>query len=165
MSRELSRGDRLKLEKTGGGILTSIEVLIDATAASELLAGVEPTCVFLDGSKSVIDVIYPGRDSKDGSVRCADGKLSINLAAVPASVQYLAIAACHKTEGLSKVCLRVQDNAGSELCQATAYATKLGGIVMAKLFRHNAEWKIEPLGVPADARAPLALVQTVKASW
>ena len=140
----------------------------------------DASCVMLDANKSEVDIIYFGKlYSTDGSVRhsgdnltgAGDGDdevINVDLATVPERVQTLVFTInSFRGQTFNEVdnCFArlVDTNTNQEI---SIYKLKEQGnhnaMIMCKLYRHNGQWKMAALGVPASGRTVRDLLPTIK---
>lgn len=171
MSVQLERGERLELQKPGGGELSHIALALEVESSSG--AGVpddsfEFACAFLDGNRNVVDVVHPMRTvTRDGSTRHCGRRICIHLNYVSASVQHILVFAVARGSAdfadVESATLRITDRADKAICHhSTTGGDKHTASLLARLYRENADWKILPLGTPANGRTLDAVLPQVR---
>ncbi len=130
----------------------------------------DASCAMFDENKNPLDIVYFGQlKSKDGSIthtgdnRTGEGdgddeQIIVDLSKVPANVKSL-VFTINSYEGQT---FNEIDNAFSRIVNASnnqeiARYTLTGGgthtaMIMAKIYRHNGEWKMHAVGEPANGK-------------
>lgn len=183
----LVKGQKISLEKPGGGSLNRVFMGLGWDAARGLfgLGGggsidLDASCVMFDESKNIVDTIsFQKLYSTDGSVRhsgdnltgAGDGDdevINVDLSTVPAKVQSIVFTInSFRGQTFDKVdnCFArlVETVSNQEIC---IFKLKEKGshtaMVMAKVYRHNGGWKMSALGLPANGRTVRDIVESVK---
>jgi tellurium resistance protein TerZ len=139
----------------------------------------DATCLLFDEAKKLLDVVwFQQLQSRDGSIRhtgdnrtgAGDGddeQIIVNLNAVPTAVKYLVFTVNSFTgqtfEQIENAfCRLVNGGNGSEIAR---YNLSGGGShtaqIMAKLYRHNNEWKMHAIGENASGRTFLDMLPLI----
>ncbi|MDM8215111.1 TerD family protein [Desulfovibrio piger] len=123
----------------------------------------DASCVMFDADKQPVDVVYFGQlASKDGSVRHSgdnltgegdgdDEIINVILSNVPDTIHYLVFTvSSYRGQTFDEVAnayCRLVDDRNQEIAR---YTISGGGsftaMIMAKLYRHNGEWKMHAVG-------------------
>lgn len=130
----------------------------------------DASCVMFNSAKQPIDVVYFGQlQSRDGTITHSgdnrtgvgdgdDEVINVNLSAIPADVQALVFTVNSFTgQTFEKVAnaycriLNAQGNAEVARYNLSAQGSHTA-MVMAKLYRHNGEWKMHAIGETANGR-------------
>ena len=173
MSVSLIKGQKISLDKESGKTLNKVFMGLgwDAVKKSgflgRLMGGgdidLDASCVLFSADKQPLDVVYFGQlKSKDGSIihsgdnRTGDGEgddevINVTLANIPAEVNYLVFTvSSYRGQTFNEVAnayCRLVDDSGKEVAR---YTISGGGdytaMIMAKLYRHNGEWKMQAVG-------------------
>lgn len=167
MSINLQKGQKISLDKEAGGALTQIVMGLgwDASAPDDDdSVDLDASCILFDASGKVVDTVWFGQlKSRDGSVRHSgdnltgdgegdDERIHVDLTRVPASVKSLVFTVnSFSGDDFSDVnnafCRIV--NAASEQ-EIARYDLSVQGAhtaqIMAKVYRHNGEWKMHAIG-------------------
>ncbi|WP_395292793.1 TerD family protein [Kitasatospora hibisci] len=181
MSVSLAKGQKLSLEKAGGGRLGVIRMGLGWRAAqkkgffAKLLASQEidldASAVLFAGSKPVDVVFFQHLQSNDGSVRHSgdnltggagdatdDESITVDLDRVPAAVDQIVFTVNSFTgqtfqEVENAFCRLVDEHTGAELAR---YTLTGGGPytaqIMAKVQRVGNGWQMAAIGQPASGR-------------
>ena len=188
-SINLVKGQKITLEKPGGGTLNRVFMGLGWDAAKGFLGfggggsiDLDASCVMFDGGKNVMDVIsFSKLNSSDGSVRhsgdnltgAGDGDdevINVDLSTVPAAVESIVFTInSFRGQTFDKVdnCFArlVETVSNKEICN---FKLKEKGshtaMVMAKVYRHNGSWKMSALGLPANGRTVRDIIDSVKES-
>lgn len=191
MSVSLIKGQKISLDKESGKTLNKIFMGLGWDAVKKggflgrLMGGsdidLDASCVLFSADKQPLDVVYFGQlKSKDGSIihsgdnRTGDGEgddevINVTLANVPAEVNYLVFTVssyCGQNfNEVANAYCRLVDDSGAEVAR---YTISGGGdytaMIMAKLYRHNGEWKMQAVGesmrgkTVADMIAPIIAI-------
>ena len=183
-SINLVKGQKISLEKPGGGSLSRVFMGLGWDASRGLFGGgsidLDASCVMFDGSKNIVDTIsFRKLHSSDGSVRhsgdnltgAGDGDdevINVDLSTVPARVESIVFTInSFRGQTFDKVenCFArlVETVSGQEIC---TFKLKEKGshtaMVMAKVYRHNGGWKMSALGLPANGNTVEKIVESVK---
>lgn len=181
MAVNLEKGQKISLEKEAGGTLSSIVMGLgwDAVKKSGGFFGfgggsteidLDASCLLFDENKQVLDSVWFRQlRSRDGSIthtgdnRTGDGdgddeQIIVNLNSVPANIKSLVFTVNSFTgQDFSQVanafCRIVDKSSGKEIAR---YDLSVQGHhsaqIMAKLYRHNGEWKMHAIGENGTGR-------------
>jgi tellurium resistance protein TerZ len=126
--------------------------------------------VLFDENKQNVDTVWFSQlKSKDGSTTHTgdnltgegegdDEQIIVNLDKVPATIKYLVFTVnSFRGQTFNEVdnafCRLVDDKSGKEIARYTlSGGGSHTGLIMAKLYRHQGEWKMHALGDPASGR-------------
>ena len=180
MGISLVKGQKISLSKEGGGGLTKIFMGLgwDAVKPKGILGffgvgqaiDLDATCILFDASKQIVDVVWFRQlKSKDGSILhtgdnrtgAGDGDdetINVDLSRIPANVTALVFTINSFTgqtfDQIENAFCRLVDVANNQ--EIAKYSLSGGGNVtaqiMAKLYRHNNEWKMAAIGEPANGQ-------------
>lgn len=175
----LLKGQRVSLRKDDGVALTQVRMGLGWDPIRRGLFGGRTPEVDLDASAvlfadhQVADVCYYGQlSSKDGSIRHngdnrtgeGDGDdevISVDLTRIPAHISTILFIVTsykgHTFDQLSNAFCRLVDaTVNAELARYTLDGGNLRctGMVMAKMFRSGAEWKLAAIGEGMQAKHP-----------
>lgn len=174
MSVNLQKGQKISLAKENGGSLSSIVMGLgwDAVEKKGFLGfgsssqeiDLDASCLMFDEMRNMLDAVWFRQlRSKDGSIQhtgdnrtgAGDGddeQIIVDLNAVPASVKSLVFTVNNFTgQDFSQVknafCRMVDKSSGKEIAR---YDLSVQGghsaQIMAKVYRHNGEWKMHAIG-------------------
>lgn len=180
MSVNLTKGQKISLSKSDGSALTQVIMGLgwDAIKKKGFLGfgsgggdiDLDASCVLFDEKKQPLDVVYFGQlNSKDGSIthtgdnRTGDGdgddeQIIVDLSRVPANVKSLVFTVNNYTgQDFSQVenafCRLIDKSNGNEVARYNLSAQgKHNAQIMAKVYRHNGEWKMHAIGENASGR-------------
>ena len=180
MSINLAKGQRISLEKEAGNKLTKVVMGLgwDAKKKKGIFGfgggtqeiDLDASCVLFDESGNMVDVVWFRQlKSKDGSIvhtgdnrsgagEGDDEQIIVDLTRVPAQVKSLMFVVNSFTgQDFSQIenafCRMVDPGSGQEIakfnlsCQGNHTAQ-----VMAKVYRHQSEWKMHAIGENASGR-------------
>ncbi|MEI7475211.1 MAG: TerD family protein [bacterium] len=182
MSVSLQKGQRISLKKESGDSLTKVVMGIgwDAKKTGGVLGflfgdtggsiDLDASCILFDEANHMTDAVwFKQLKSHDGSIihtgdnRTGDGdgddeQIIVNLSAIPATVNTLMFVVNNFTgQSFNKV-----ENAYCRIINAVnnkeiaKYNLNCNGnhtaMIMAKIYRHDNEWKIHAIGESADGR-------------
>jgi tellurium resistance protein TerZ len=179
MAINLQKGQKISLEKEAGGGLTKIVMGLgwDAKKKSGGFFGggsasvdLDASCVLFDETQKIRDAVWFAQlQSKDGSIvhtgdnRTGDGdgddeQIIVDLTKVPADVKSLMFVVNSFTgqsfSDIENAFCRVLN--GSSLAELARYELSCGGshtaMLMAKVYRHNGEWKMHAIGENCSGR-------------
>ena len=174
MAVNLQKGQKISLEKEAGGSLTTVVMGLgwDAIKKKGFLGfgggsqevDLDASCILFDEAKNPVDVVWFRQlQSKDGSIvhtgdnrtGAGDGddeQIKVDLSRVPANVKSLVFTVNSFTgQNFSQVenafCRIINGANGQEIAR---YDLSVQGQhtaqIMAKLYRHNNEWKMHAIG-------------------
>ncbi|MDR3109803.1 MAG: TerD family protein [Planctomycetaceae bacterium] len=180
MAISLIKGQKISLAKEGGSGLTKVAMGLgwDAAKPKGIMSffsaakdiDLDATCIMFDSAKQLVDVVWFRQlQSKDGSIKHSgdnrtgagdgdDETISVDLSRVPANVTSLVFTINSFTgqtfnEVENAFCRLVNLANNQEIAK---YSLSGGGNVtaqiMAKVYRHNGEWKMAAIGEPANGR-------------
>ena len=189
MAVNLSKGQKISLEKEAGGALSQIKMGLgwDVGAAPQKSGGflgglfggggsaggsidLDASCIMLDANKQMVDAIWFGQlQSKDSSIQhtgdnrtgAGDGDdevINVNLSRIPDHVQALVFTVNSFTGQTfatvnNAFCRLVNASNNSEVAR---YDLSTQGshtaLILAKIYRHNGEWKMHAIGETASGR-------------
>ncbi|OFA00698.1 TerD family protein [Duganella phyllosphaerae] len=180
MSVSLSKGQKINLEKQGGGALGKVTMGLgwDAIKSKGFLGfgskseavDLDASVVMFDEGNSPVDVIWFRQlRSKDGSVvhtgdnrtGAGDGddeQINVDLGAVPASVKSLVFTVNSFTgQTFAQVenayCRLVDASNGQEVARFNlSVQGPHSAQIMAKVYRHNGAWKMHAIGENGNGR-------------
>ena len=180
MAVSLTKGQRLTLEKSGGGTLTRVFMGLGWDAAGRGLFGrkkavdidLDASCLLFDASGHLVDQVWFSQlRSKDGSVQHTGDNLTgagegddeviyVDLAAVPAQVSTLVFTVNSFTgQDFSQVenaFCRLVDAVGPQQTELARYTLSGSGQhnaqIMAKLSREGGGWAMTAIGATANGR-------------
>jgi tellurium resistance protein TerZ len=180
MGINLAKGQKISLDKEAGKALSKIVMGLgwDAKKTKGFLGfggsapeiDLDASCVLFDEQKNQVDVVFFRQlKSKDGSIthtgdnRTGDGdgddeQIIVDLAQVPATVKTLMFTVNSFTSvtfnEIENAFCRVFDPTNNQ--EIAKYNLTCGGphtaMVMAKLYRHQGEWKMHAIGENATGR-------------
>jgi len=175
MSVSLTKGQKISLSKEGAGLTRLFMGLgWDVAKKGGLLGGLfgggseeidlDASCLVFNDAGALVDqiwfrqlkgvngaVVHMG-DNRTGEGSGDDEVIKVDLAALPATVKTLVFTVTSfRGQTFDKIanatCRVVDDTSGKELARFTlSEAGPHTGLVMAKLYRHNEEWKIHAVG-------------------
>ncbi|MER2539197.1 MAG: TerD family protein [Azonexus sp.] len=180
MSVSLQKGQKISLSKEGGGSLTTVVMGLgwDAMEKKGMFGfgggtqdiDLDASCLLFDESRTLVDTVWFRQlRSNDGSIqhtgdnRTGDGdgddeQINVNLSTVPSTVKSLVFTVNSFTgQNFSQVknayCRLVDKTTGKEVAK---YDLSVQGNhsaqIMAKLYRHNGEWKMHAIGENGTGR-------------
>ena len=189
MSVNLSKGQKISLEKEAGGALSQIKMGLgwDVGAAPQKSGGflgglfggggsaggsidLDASCIMLDANKQMVDAIWFGQlQSKDSSIQhtgdnrtgAGDGDdevINVNLSRIPDHVQALVFTVNSFTGQTfatvnNAFCRLVNASSNSEVARYDLSAQgSHTALILAKIYRHNGEWKMHAIGETASGR-------------
>lgn len=191
MAVSLSKGQRISLEKEAGGTLTRVVMGLgwDAVQPKGFLAklsgpatiDLDASCLMFDDAGNLADTVWFRQlKSRDGSIVHSgdnltgegdgdDEQIAVDLSRIPAGIRSLLFV----VNSFTGQTFNQVDNAFCRLVEATSgreiakYALSGGGShtaqVMAKVYRHNGEWKMHAIGESAAGRTFHDLLPTLQA--
>ena len=192
MAISLAKGQKISLEKEAGGALTSIVMGLGWDVAQKQgflgrLSGaasvdLDASCVTFDDAGQKVDEIWFSQlKSKDGSVihtgdnltgegEGDDEQIIVNLAKVPDTVKSLVFVVNSFTgQNFSQIenafCRIVNGANNAEIARYNLSAQgEHNAQIMAKVYRHNGEWKMHAIGEIASGRTFHELMPAMKAA-
>lgn len=191
MGVNLTKGQKISLEKESGGQLTQIVMglgwdVVKKKGFMGLFGGeteidLDASCIMFDMNNQAVDAIwFKQLHSQDGSIQhtgdnrsgAGDGddeQIKVDLSRVPASVKTLMFVVNSFTgQTFAQVenafCRVVNQTNGQEVARynLTGQGSHTAQ-VMAKVYRHNNEWKMQAIGEYANGRTFQDLMPTMNA--
>jgi tellurium resistance protein TerZ len=190
MAVNLGKGQKISLTKESGGSLTRVVMGLGwdpikvkgflGFGSKQLEVDLDASCLLFDAAGNPVDAVWFRQlKSKDGSIvhtgdnrtgagEGDDEQIIVDLPAVPASVKSLVFVVNSFTgQSFAQIenasCRIVDANTGSEVarynlsCQGSHTAQ-----VMAKVYRHDGEWKMHAIGENASGRTFQELLPRIK---
>lgn len=171
MSLSLVKGQKLSLQKGDGTALTKIFLGLgwDITRGAGTV-DLDASCATFDKNKNLLEQVYFGnKSSSDGAIKHSgdnltgagdgdDEQIVVDLARVGADVQSIVFTVTsyqgQKFDLVDNAFVRIVDAATQgEVCKYNLSDKRPNtAMIMAKLYRHNGEWKVAALGEAADGR-------------
>ena len=189
MAVNLQKGQKISLEKEAGGALTSVVMGLGWDVAKKKgLFGfgggnqsidLDASCFMFDDNNRPVDLVYFGHlRSNDGSIQHSgdnrtgagdgdDEQIAVNLARVPANIKSLVFTVNNYTgQDFSQVenayCRLVDGQSGKEIALYDLSAQgSHNAQIMAKLYRHNGEWKMHAIGENGRGETPDLLLPLI----
>ena len=181
MAINLTKGQKISLEKEAGGQLTRVVMglgwdVVKKKGFSSFFGGgggeidLDASCIMFDTNNQAIDAIwFKQLQSKDGSIThtgdnrtgAGDGddeQIIVDLSRIPVNVKTLMFVVNSFTgQNFSKVenafCRVVNQVSGQEVARYNLNGQgSHTAQVMVKLYRHNNEWKMQAIGEYAQGR-------------
>lgn len=180
MAINLEKGQKINLQKSDGSSLQQVLLGVGwDVAKSKGFFGfgggsdsidLDASCILFDENKQVLDVVYFGQlRSKDGSIQHSgdnltgegdgdDEQIRVNLANLPAQVKSLVFTvSSFRGQTFEKVenafCRLVDQSSNQEIAK---YKLSSQGnhtaLIIAKIYRHNGEWKMHAIGESTQGR-------------
>lgn len=180
MAVTLQKGQKISLDKEAGSALTKIIMGLGwdpikkkglfGFGGGQVEVDLDASCVLFDEQNQVVDTVWFGQlKSKDGSVShtgdnrsgAGDGddeQIVVELARVPASIKSLVFVVNSFTgqnfSQIDNATCRILDGRNQQevarynlSCQGSHTAQ-----IMAKVYRHNTEWKMHAIGDNCSGR-------------
>ena len=165
----LVKGQKINLEKPGGGSLTKVFMGLGwDPAIGEDDIDLDASCICFDGSKNIIDIIYFGKlNGAEGSIihsgdnLTGDGEgddeiINVDLSRVPNNIESL-VFTINSFQGqtfnqIANCFARLVDTASKkELCiYKLAEKGANTAVIMCRIYRYNGQWKISAMGNPGS---------------
>lgn len=174
MAINLQKGQKISLSKEAGGAgLTKIVMGLGwdvAMGSEEQAIDLDASCVLFDEEKTPLDAVYFGQlASRDGSIvhtgdnRTGDGdgddeQIIVDLSRMPSNVKYIVFIVNSFTgQSFSEIenafCRVVNGANNQELARYNLSCTgNHTGMLMAKVYLHNGEWKMHAIGEIANGK-------------
>lgn len=180
MAINLEKGQKINLQKADGSSLQKVVLGVgwDVAKSKGFLgfgggAGsidLDASCILFDDNKQVLDVVYFGQlRSKDGSIVHSgdnltgegdgdDEQITVSLPQLPTNVKSLVFTvSSFRGQTFEKVenafCRLVDQSSGQEIAK---YSLSTQGahtaLIIAKIYRHNNEWKMHAIGESTQGR-------------
>lgn len=182
MAVKLEKGSRLSLTKEGGASLAKVVLGLgwDITPGAGQV-DLDASVATYDGNKNLLETIYFGnKRSKNGSLQHSgdnltgagdgdDEQIVIDLSQVDQNVQSIFCTVTsyrgQKFTAVENAYVRVVNSSGgAELCRYELSAGQpYTGVIIARIYRHQGEWKIQALGEFANGNTVKALTTAMVA--
>ncbi|HEX8602376.1 MAG TPA: TerD family protein [Pseudoduganella sp.] len=180
MSVNLTKGQKISLDKEAGGTLSQVTMGLgwDAVKSKGFLGfgsksvdiDLDASCLLFDEANKPVDAVWFRQlKSRDGSVMHSgdnrtgagdgdDEQISVNLSQVPAGVKSIVFTVNSFTgQSFAQVqnayCRLVNAGNGKEVARFDlSVQGSHNAQIMAKLYRHNGEWKMHAIGENGSGR-------------
>jgi tellurium resistance protein TerZ len=180
MSVNLSKGQKISLDKEAGGALSHVTMGLgwDSVKSKGFLGfgsksadiDLDASCLLFDEAGKPVDVVWFRQlKSRDGSVSHSgdnrtgagdgdDEQISVSLQQVPANVKSIVFTVNSFTgQSFAQVqnayCRLLNANNGQEVARFDlSVQGSHSAQIMAKLYRHNGEWKMHAIGENGTGR-------------
>ena len=181
MAVNLQKGQKISLEKEAGGTLTSVVMGLGWDVARkkglfgfgrEQSIDLDASCFIFDDNNNPLDLVWFGQlASRDGSIQHSgdnltgegdgdDEQIAVALNRIPANAKTLVFTVSNFTgQNFSQVenayCRLVNGQSGKEIARYDLSAQgNHTAQIMAKVYRHNGEWKMHAIGENCQGRTP-----------
>lgn len=190
MAISLTKGQKISLEKEAGSALTKVVMGLgwDAIKKKGLFGfggsapeiDLDASCIMFNDQGIAVDAVYFRQlNSRDGSIvhtgdnRTGEGdgddeQIVVNLPAIPATIKTLIFTVCNFTgQDFSQVqnayCRIINQANGKEIARFDLSAQgNHSAQIMAKVYRHNDEWKMHAIGENGRGRTFDELMPQIK---
>jgi tellurium resistance protein TerZ len=177
----LVKGQKINLEKPGGGSLTKVFMGLGWDPASGSAdIDLDASCICLDSSKQVVETIYFGNlrgannsiihsgDNLTGDGDGDDEVINVDLSKVPANIESLVFTInSFRGQTFNEVAncfARLVDSSNNqELCifKLAEKGTNTG-VIMCRIYRYNGQWKISAMGNAANGSTAADMIPVIK---
>ena len=191
MSINMSKGQRISLEKSDGGALTKVKMGLGWDAIERkgrfgrtktADVDLDASCVLLDGERNVVDAVWFRQlNSKDGSIThtgdnltgAGDGddeSILVDLGRVPAIVKTLSFTVtCYSRQGFSEIqnafCRVVDETTKHEIARYDLSAQgSHTAMVIANIYRQDGGWRMAALGETGEGKTYQDIVPLITAN-
>lgn len=188
MGINLEKGQKISLAKEAGGELNSVVMGLgwDAVKKRGFLGfggggeiDLDASCFLFDEQNELRDLVYFGQlRSQDGSIQHSgdnrtgegdgdDEQIAVALTRIPAHIKTLVFTVSNYTgQDFSKVenayCRLINGQNGQEIARYNLSAQgKHTAQIMAKIYRHNGEWKMHAIGENSQGATPDKIVPQI----
>ncbi len=161
-------------KKTGGGLMKGM-----FSGGKSDSIDLDASCVLFDDNNKVVDTVWFRQlKSRDGSIvhtgdnRTGDGdgddeQIIVSLDKIPANVKSLVFTVCSFTgqtfESIENAFCRLVDSSNNN--EVARYTLSAQGShtaqIMAKVYRHNGEWKMHAIGENGNGRTIESLLPQI----
>ena len=158
LSKDLNNGNALTVIKMGLGWDTGADTIdLDASCALYDAAKKELDSVWFRQLTSKCGAIKHSGDNLTGAGDGDDEVITVDLTKIKPEVQHIVFAVTsYRGQSFKKVenaFVRICAANGTELCRYALDAkVDATGMIMARLYRHNGEWKFAALGEAANGK-------------
>jgi len=181
MGVNLVKGQKISLEKPGGGSLTKVFMGLGwdpASGSGDI--DLDASCIAYDANRNAVDTIYFGKlTSADGSILHSgdnltgegdgdDEVINVDLSRIPAQIDTLVFTInSYSGQTFNDVvnCFArlVDSSSNQELCKYMLVESGPStAMAMAKIYRHNGAWKINAMGNALSGKTASELVEPIK---
>lgn len=179
MAVNLIKGQKISLAKEAGKSVSNITLGLGWDTGTQQI-DLDASCAIFDENKALIESIYFGnKKSKNNSIvhsgdnltGAGDGddeQIRVNLDKVDARAKHVVFVVTsyrgQKFTAVKNAYVRiVDDGSGQELCRfPLSEKFETTGLVMARLYRHNGEWKFAAMGDGADGKTVSDMVSKIQ---
>ena len=189
MAISLIKGQKISLDKEAGSSLNNVFMGLgwDAVKKKGFFASfsdnsidLDASCALFDENKNIIDVVYFGKlQGGNGSIKHSgdnltgegdgdDEKINVNLSAVPDNVKSIIFTVNsfrgQKFDEVENAYCRLVNAANNS--EVAKFTLSGGGnhtaMIMAKVYKHNGEWKMHAIGEATNGRTIEDLADQMK---
>lgn len=191
MSINLVKGQKINLAKADGSALNSVFMGLGWDAAGGGILGMfggggsidlDASCAMFDTNKGLVDTVsFSQLTSRDGSIKHSgdnltgdgdgdDEVINVDLSRVPANVEQIVfVVNSFRGQTFDKVkncfCRLVDKSTNQEVAiyKLNEKGGSNTGLIMAKLYRRNGQWKMDALGIPCNGRTVRDIATEIQA--
>ena len=181
MGVNLVKGQKISLEKPGGGSLSKVFMGLgwDPARGNDEI-DLDASCICYDSNRQLVENIYFGNlvssnasivhsgDNLTGEGDGDDEVIQVDLSKVPAVVDTLvftinSFSGQTFNEVVNCFARLVDSSTQSEICKYVLNEQSPStAMVMAKIYRHNGTWKINAMGNALNGRTATDLIEPIK---
>lgn len=179
MAISLSKGQKVSLKKPDGSALSKIllglgwdvgeqDIDLDASAVTIDAQGRLLESIYYGHKKSKNESIIHSGDNLTGAGKGDDEQILVDLDKLPAEVQNLVLTVTsyrgQRFTAVQNAFVRIVNRSDSQELFRYELSEKYDntGIIFARIYRHNGEWKVAALGEPANGRTISDLIPAIK---
>lgn len=177
----LIKGQKINLEKPGGGALSNVFMGLgwDPANGSDDI-DLDASCICFDANRNPVDIIYFGNlngaggsvvhsgDNLTGDGDGDDEVINVDLGRVPSNIDSL-VFTINSFRGqtfneIANCFARLVDkSSNSELCIfKLAEKGSNTAVIMCRVYRYNGQWKMSAMGNPASGRTANDLIPLIQ---
>ncbi|MDT8924807.1 TerD family protein [Pseudomonas taiwanensis] len=179
----LQKNQRISLEKPDGTKFTTLSMGLAWDGVSGFLGrtsvDLDASCLMLNKDKQLVDQvwyrqlksqcgsIHHSGDNRTGEGSGDDETIRVNLATVPANVEYLVFTVNSFTgqnfDKVENASCRLYDDKGTEQAKfALSEKGKHTAMIMVSAYRHGDAWKVKAIGHATNCQIASQLMQDVQ---
>lgn len=186
MTISLQKAQRINLQKEDGSSLTSISMGLGWDGAKGFFGGnksidLDASVLLLDGNKNLVDQVWfrslqsrcgnikHSGDNRTGAGDGDDETIKVNLAGLPAGVQYLVFTvnsySGQSFNDVENAECNLYDETGKKIANFNlSEKGRHTGLIMACIYRKDAGWKVNALGVPSEGNVAQQMIEAIRGS-
>ncbi|AXH60298.1 TerD family protein [Pseudomonas amygdali] len=183
---QLKKGSRISLAKPDGSALRAVSMGLGWDGARGIFGGaksvdLDASVLLLDANKALVDQVWfrqlhsrcgsisHSGDNRTGAGDGDDETIKVNLAALPANVQYLVFTvnsySGQSFNDVENAYCNLYDESGTKVAQFNlSEKGRHTGLIMACIYRKDDAWKVNALGIQSSGNVAQDMINIIRDS-